>query len=79
MVDQFEVDARSGRKPGAAETLALGAGAGTLATAAVATAATTAGSEAFGADVDADARRTADKNARMLGGFFSQNGWIAAQ
>ena len=79
VVDQFEVDAKSGRKPGAAETLALGAGAGTLATAAVATAATTAGSEAFGADVDADARRTADKIAKMLGGFFSQNGWIAPQ
>ncbi len=77
LVDQFEVDAKSGRKPGAAETLALGAGVGTLATAAVATAATTAGSEAFGADVDADARRTADKISGMLGDFFALHGWIA--
>jgi hypothetical protein len=79
VVDQFDIDAKSGRKPGAAETRALGAGAGTLATAAIATAATTAGSEAFGADVDADARRTADKIAGMLGDFFAQNGWTAPQ
>jgi len=77
VVDSFDIDAKSGRKPGAAETLALGAGAGTLATAAVATAATTAGSEAFGADVDADSRRTADKIVGMLNEFFAQNGWVA--
>jgi Domain of unknown function (DUF4410) len=76
VVDSFDIDAKSGRNPGTAETLALGAGAGTLATAAVATAATTVGSEAFGADVDADARRTADKIAGMLGEFFAQNGFI---
>jgi hypothetical protein len=77
VVDSFDIDAKSGRKPGAAETLALGAGAGTLATAAIATAATTVGSEAFGANVDADARRTADKISAMLGEFFVQNGWIS--
>ena len=79
VVDSFDIDAKSGRKPGAAETLPIGFGAGTVATAAIATAATTAGSEAFGADVDADARRTADKIAGMLGELFAQNGWTAPQ
>jgi len=79
VVDSFDIDAKSGRKPGAAETMALGAGAGPLATAAVVTAATTVGSEAFGANVDADAKRTADKIAGMLSEFFAQNGWIAPQ
>lgn len=79
VVDQFQIDAKSGRKPGAAETLGAGAAAGTLATAAVVTAAASVGSETFGADVDADARRTADKIAGMLSGFFAQNGWIAPQ
>jgi hypothetical protein len=79
VVDQFEIDARSGRRPGAAETLGAGAAAGTLATAAVVTAAASVGSEAFGDDVDADASRTADKIAGMLSDFFAQNGWIAPQ
>jgi hypothetical protein len=79
VVDQFQVDAKSGRRPGAAETLGAGAAAGTLATAAVVTAAASVGSEAFGDDVDADARRTADKIAGMLGDFFAQNGWVVPQ
>ncbi len=77
-LDQFEIVAKSGRKPGAAETLAVGAGAGTLVTAGVVTAATAVSSEAFGADVDADARRTADKIASVLKTYFQRQGWIAA-
>ncbi len=76
LVDQFEVDATRGRKPGAAETMGVGAAAGTVATAAVATAATTVGSEAFGADVQADAKRTAEKIAAVLSQFFVRQGWI---
>lgn len=79
VVDEFEIEAQSGRRPGAAETLGAGAAAGTLATAAVVTAAATVGSEAFGDDVDADGKRTADKIAAMLGQFFAQQGWIAPQ
>jgi hypothetical protein len=75
LVDQFEIDAKSGRKPGAAETMGVGAAAGTVATAAVATAATAIGSEAFGADVQADAKRTADKVAIVLADFFARQGW----
>lgn len=78
-VDEFEIQAQSGRKPGAAETLGAGAAAGTLATAAVVTAATAAGSEAFGADVDADAHRTAEKIAKMLQDFFADQGWVSPQ
>jgi hypothetical protein len=79
IVDEFEIEAQSGRRPGAAETLGAGAAAGTLATAAVVTAAATVGSEAFGDDVEADGKRTADKVAAMLGDFFTQQGWIAPQ
>lgn len=77
VVDQFEIEAQSGRRPGAAETLGAGAAAGTLATAAVVTTAAAVGSETFGDDVDADAKRTADKVATMLSDFFAQQGWIA--
>ena len=75
MVDEFEIDAKSGRKPGAAETMGVGAAAGTVATAAVVTAATAVGSEAFGADVQADAKRTAGKIANVLTEFFARQGW----
>jgi len=75
MVDAFEVTAQSGRKPGAAETMGAGAAAGTLATAAVVTGASSVASEAFGANVDDDAKRTAKKIASMLSNFFAQQGW----
>jgi hypothetical protein len=77
LVDQFQVDAKSGRKPGMAETMGAGAAAGTLATSAAVSAAAAAGSEAFGDNVDADAHRTADKVASVLRTFFSRQGWIA--
>ena len=76
LVDQFEVDARSGYKPGAAETMGAGAAAGTVATAAAVTAAGSVASEAFGADVDADTERTASKIAKLLATFFAEEGWI---
>jgi len=76
VVDQFEVDAKSGRKPGAAETMGVGAAAGTVATAAAVTAAAAIGSEAFGANVEADAKRTAEKIAAVLHDFFVRQGWI---
>jgi hypothetical protein len=33
--------------------------------------------EEFGADVDADALRTATKISKVLGDFFASQGWIA--
>jgi hypothetical protein len=79
LLDQFEVDARSGAKPGMAETMGAGAAAGTVGQAAVVGVVSTAGSEAFGDDVEADAHRTADKLARALGTLFAREGWIAGE
>jgi hypothetical protein len=76
LVESFEVDAKSGRKPGAAETMGVGAAAGHLAVSAAVTAAGSVASEAFGDDVDADAERTAAKIATVLQGFFQRQGWI---
>lgn len=79
LVDQFDVDAKSGRKPGAAETMGMGAAAGHLAVSAAVTAGGVVASEAFGDDVEADAERTAAKIASVLQSLFQRQGWIAAQ
>jgi len=74
--ERLAVDAKSGRKPGMAETMGAGAAAGTLATSAVASAGLAGESEAFGADVEADAARAAKKIAKQLAVFFAREGWI---
>lgn len=79
LVDQFDVDAKSGRKPGAAETMGVGAAAGHLAVSAAVTAAGAVAAEAFGDDVDADAERTAAKIATVLQSLFQRQGWIPPQ
>lgn len=76
IVDQFEVDSHSGRKPGAAETMGIGAAAGAAGIAAGVGAAGSVASEAFGANVEADAARAADRIAEVLERFFRQQGWI---
>lgn len=76
VADQFEVDAKSGRKPGAAETMGAGAAAGHLATSAAVSAGLAVGSEEFSANVEADADRTAKSIARQLKEFFVTQGWI---
>jgi hypothetical protein len=76
LIDQFEIDAKSGFKPGAAETMGAGAAAGTLAVSAAVTAGGAVAAEAFGADVDADAERTASKVADALKSLFQRQGWI---
>jgi len=76
LLENFDVDAKSGRKPGAAETMGVGAAAGNLAASAAVTAAGAVGTEAFGTDVEADAERTAAKIATVLQGFFERQGWI---
>lgn len=77
LLDTFEIDAKSGLKPGVAETMGVGAAADNLAVAAAVSTAGAVASEAFGADVDADARRTADKISKVLATFFERQGWIA--
>jgi Domain of unknown function (DUF4410) len=77
LVDQFDVDAQSSRKPGMAETMGAGAAAGNLAASAAVSGGVTVGTELFGANVDDDAERTASKIASVLQSFFVRQGWIA--
>jgi hypothetical protein len=77
LLDTFEITAKSGDKPGMAETMGVGAAAGDLAVSAAVSAAGAVASEEFGTDVDADARRTADKISKVLASYFQSQGWIA--
>ena len=76
-LEQLEVDANSGRKPGAAAMLGVGAVAGHLAFSAVAAVGTDVASETLPANVDDDADRAAKGVAKHLAVFFTQQGWIA--
>jgi len=79
----FRADAESSRKPGAAETMGVGAASGRLAESAVATASTGAGGEAVSDNlsptVQADARRMARGIAEKIEAFAVTEGWIAAR
>jgi hypothetical protein len=77
VIEEFEIDAKSGGKPGMAETMGAGAAAGNLGQAAAMGAAGAAGSEAFGDDVEADAHRTAGEAAKVLETLFRRQGWLA--
>jgi hypothetical protein len=79
LLEQFEVDAKSGLKPGMAETLGVGAAAGHIVGSAVISAGAAAVSETLGADVEADARRAAKGIADQLKLFFASKGWIFVQ
>jgi hypothetical protein len=76
LLEQLETDAKSGDKLGMAETMGAGAAAGNLAASAVVSAGMAGASEAFGANVEADAARTAKKLAKHLEEFFVRKGWI---
>lgn len=76
LLDQFNVQAKSGRKPGMAETMGAGAAAGHLVTSAVVSSGLAVGSEAFGDSVDADAARAAKVIARQLRSLYRAEGWI---
>jgi hypothetical protein len=76
LVNQFGINARSGDKPGAAETMGAGAVAGHLVVSAVVSSGVAVGSEAFSANVDADAGRTARKIATQLKDLFLTQCWI---
>jgi hypothetical protein len=78
-LQEFATDAASGIRPGAAETMGVGAAAGTLGVSAAVTAAGTVGSELFGATVQADAQRTAADIADKLQAYFTEQGWIQPQ
>jgi Domain of unknown function (DUF4410) len=76
LLEKFGVYARSGDKPGAAETLGVGALAGHVATAAVGSTGLAVGSEEFMANVDADADRSAKAIARQLKDVYIGQGWL---
>jgi hypothetical protein len=75
LVEQFIGDARSGFKPGMAESLGAGAAAGHLGAAAVIGGATTIGSEAFAANIEADADRTAKQLVKQIKQLYKDKGW----
>jgi hypothetical protein len=72
----FETDAKSGRKPGLAESMGVGAVGGHLAVATAIGVGGDVASEALSANVDADAERTAKKIASQLKDYFAGQGWI---
>jgi len=78
LVEEFDTDAKSGYKPGMAEMMAVGALTHHLLVSTLASGGLAAGSEAFMAGVDADARRTAQEIVKQLGLFFVGQGWIPA-
>ena len=77
-VSQFETDAKSGYKPGAAETIGAGAAAGHLVTSAAVSVGGDIASETLSATVEADANRTAKAIVERLNEYFVSQGWIQA-
>ncbi len=76
LLEKFGVNAKSGDKPGMAETLGVGALAGHLVTATVVSTGVAVGSEAFLAGVDADASRTAKAIAKQIKELYITQGWL---
>jgi hypothetical protein len=77
-IEHLRAEAHSGRKPGMAEMMGIGALAGRLLTATAVSAGVSAGSEMMGASVEDDAQRIADKITDELKPFFVGQGWINA-
>ena len=76
LVAEALTDARSGRKPGVAVTMGVGAAAGTAATAAAVAAGTTAVSEVLLTSVEADAKRTGNELADRIILAYRERGWL---
>jgi Domain of unknown function (DUF4410) len=74
-VERFTADAESSSKPGAAETMGVGAVTGRV----VESAAVDAGAgAALGGDVESDGDRLGKAIAKQLTKFFQDQGWVAA-
>jgi hypothetical protein len=76
-VQDFATNVASGYKPGMAETMGVGAAAGTLATSAAVGAGLGIGSEAWSADVTAEAKRTAKAVAERIQTYCVEQGWFS--
>jgi hypothetical protein len=75
-MNAFQGQADSGHMPGAAETMGVGAAAGTLASATALSGAMHAGAESRSAPDTREASRLADGLARQIGEFAVSMGWI---
>jgi hypothetical protein len=75
LLQSFAADAQSSRKPGAAETMGVGAATGRAAESAAVGVGVGAGA-AMSGDVEADSERMAKAMAEQLAAFFAQQGWI---
>lgn len=77
LVAEAEIEATSGKKPGAAVTVGAGAAAGTAGTAAAVAAGTTTVNELFLTSVEADARRIGREIASRIVRAHRERGWLA--
>ena len=77
-LQNFTVEADSGRMPGGAETLGVGVAAGTAATAAAASAGMHAANEHRSTDDEALANKAAHGLAAQIGDYAAAQSWIAA-
>lgn len=75
LVDEIEVDAKSGLAPGMAETMGVGALTGHFVASTLVSGAVQVADESLGASVTADSDRAAKGIAKQLAGFFGQQGW----
>jgi hypothetical protein len=75
-VDDLRGTAESGRKPGMAEMMGVGAIAGHLLASTVISGTLSGATEMTSATVEADGKRLADKIATDLGNFFIDQAWI---
>jgi uncharacterized protein DUF4410 len=76
LIDQIEVDAKSGLTPGMAETMGVGGLPGHLLVSTVVSGGLHVASESLGANVVADSDRAARGIAKQLSALFAQEGWI---
>jgi Domain of unknown function (DUF4410) len=76
LIDQIEVNAKSGLTPGMAETMGVGGLTGHLLVSTVVSGGLHVVSEDIGADVVADADRSAKGIAKQLAALFAQQGWM---
>lgn len=79
VVRQLVGDAKSGFKPGIAESLGVGAVATTVASAAATGGALAVGSEAFSASIDADAKRMGSALAKEIVQVYRERGWAVGR
>ncbi len=77
LLESFTADGDSGHAPGAAETMGVGAAAGSVAASAGASAGLNAVSSRRAAGDDDNARRVANVLAPEIGQYFARLGWIA--